>query len=59
MLGGIDPVSFSVLILAVAAIAWIYGLVRTLEQRLTTLEKEHMALVAELEDRLYQPSPGG
>ena len=47
-----DPVLLSVLILIVAAIVWNYVLIRSLDRRLTTLEKQHLALVAELEERM-------
>ncbi|MDJ0897100.1 MAG: hypothetical protein QNJ92_18285 [Alphaproteobacteria bacterium] len=40
-------------ILIVAAIAWSLVQIRSLSQRLESLEKQHMALVAELEDKLY------
>jgi hypothetical protein len=56
MFGGIDPLSFSVLVLIVAAIAWTYGQVQSLNRRLTSLEREYLALVAELEDKLYRTS---
>lgn len=44
------------MVLIVCAVAWIYFQVTLLNRRLTALEKEHLALVAELEDRLYRPS---
>ena len=49
-----DPVLLSVLILIVAAIVWNYALIRSLNRRLTTLEKQHLALLADLEERLLQ-----
>ena len=49
-----DPVLLSVLILVVAAIVWNYALIRSLDRRLTALEKQHLALVAELEERMLQ-----
>jgi len=56
MSGGIDPVLLLILVLIVSAIAWTYWQVQVLNRRLTALEKEHLALVAELEERLYRPS---
>ena len=56
MSGGIDPVLLSVLILIVAAGMWGFAQMRALNRRLTALEKEHLALVAELEERLYRTS---
>jgi hypothetical protein len=41
------------LVLIVAAIAWSFVQVRSLNQRLTSLEKQHLALVAELEEKIY------
>lgn len=49
-----DPVLLSVLILIVAAIVWNYVLIRLLNRRLTALEKQHLALLADLEERLFQ-----
>lgn len=56
MANAIDPVLILTLVLIVCAIAWIYVHVTSLSRRLTSLEKEHLALVAELEERLYRPS---
>jgi hypothetical protein len=41
------------LVLIVAGIAWCISQVRSINQRLTVLEKQHLALVAELEERIY------
>jgi hypothetical protein len=41
------------LILIVAAIAWSFVQIRTLNRRLTSLEKQHLALVAEIEEKIY------
>jgi hypothetical protein len=49
----VDPVLLSILILIVAIVAWHYIQIRSLNQRLTSLEKEYLALVEELEERLY------
>lgn len=48
-----DPVLLSILILIVAIMAWHYMQLRSLNQRLTSLEKEYLALVQQLEERLY------
>ncbi len=40
-------------ILIIAAIAWVFFQLRALSQRIESLEKQHLALVAELEDKLY------
>lgn len=49
-----DPVLLSFLILVVAVMAWNYMQTRSLSRRLTTLEKEYLALVQDLEERLYR-----
>ena len=54
MSSAMDPVLLLILVLIVSAIAWIYWQMQVLNRRLTTLEKEHLALVAELEERLYR-----
>lgn len=41
------------LILLVAAIGWNFLQVRTLERRLASLEKQHLALIADLEEKLF------
>ncbi len=41
------------LVLIVAAIAWTIVQARSLDQRLTSLEKQYLALVADLEAKLY------
>jgi hypothetical protein len=48
-----DPNVILVTVVFLVVIGWIYTVVRKLEQRLHTLEKQHLALVAELENRLY------
>jgi hypothetical protein len=48
-----DPVLLLTLILIVAAIAWSFVQIRTLNRRLISLEKQHLALVAEIEEKLY------
>ena len=56
MSSGTDPVLLLILVLIVSAIAWTYWQVQGLNRRLASLEKEHLALVAELEERLYGSS---
>ncbi len=48
-----DPALLLTLILIVAAIAWSFMQIRTLSRRLTSLEKQHLALVAEIEDKIF------
>ncbi len=48
-----DPNVILVTVVFLVVIGWIYTVVRKLEQRLHALEKQHLALVAELENRLY------
>lgn len=56
MASTIDPILILTLVLIICAVAWVYIQVTSLNRRLTSLEKEHLALVAELEERLYHPS---
>ena len=42
------------LVLIVAAIAWGFFQIRAINQRLTALERQHLALVADLEDKIYR-----
>jgi len=42
------------LLLIVLAIVWVFFQMRALNQRLAALEKQHLALVAELEDKIYR-----
>lgn len=37
----------------VAAIIWNFFQIRALERRLNSIEKQHLALVADLEERLF------
>ena len=53
-MSAIDPVLLSILLLIALITAWNYTRVQSLNRRLTTLEKEYLALVQELEERLYQ-----
>jgi hypothetical protein len=48
-----DPAIFLTLTAVVVAIIWNFAHVRGLERRLAMLEKQHLALVADLEERLY------
>ena len=41
------------LLLFVAAIGWNYAKIRSLDERLSALEKQHLALVADLEEKLF------
>ena len=54
MFSGEDPILLSILILTVAATIWNYSQTQMVIRRLNSLEKQHLALVAELEERLYQ-----
>ena len=49
----LDPVLLSFFIFVVAVLGWQQIQVRTLGQRVSALEKQHLALVEELERRLY------
>jgi hypothetical protein len=48
-----EPALLLTLILIVAAIAWCFVQVRNLNRRLTSLEKQHLAMVAEIEEKLF------
>ena len=48
-----EPVLVLTLTAMVAAIIWTFIQLRTVERRLGALEKQHLALVADLEDRFY------
>ncbi len=48
-----DPVLLLSLTLIVAAIAWSFVQISTLHRRLTSLEKQHLALVAEIEEKIF------
>ncbi len=48
-----DPNVILVMFVFLVVIVWIFNVIRKLDQRLQALEKQHLALVAELEDRLY------
>lgn len=49
----IDPILLSILILILALLGWQQLQLRALGRRLQSLEKQHLALVEELEERLY------
>ena len=48
-----EPVLVLTLTAIVAAIIWNLFQMRALERRLNVMEKQHLALVADLEERLY------
>jgi hypothetical protein len=48
-----DPVIMIVFVLFASVTFWVHSLVKKLDQRLRSLEKQHLALVAEIESRLY------
>lgn len=52
-MSAIDPVVLSILVLAFAMVGWLHLQVRALNQRLQSLEKQHLALVEQLEERLF------
>lgn len=52
-MSAIDPVLLSILILLIAMVGWLHLQVRALGQRLQSLEKQHLAMVEQLEERLY------
>ena len=52
-----DPALLTTLILVVGALAWLFAQIRSLNQRLASLEKQHLALVEQLEERLYSGQP--
>lgn len=49
-----EPVLVLILTAIVAAIIWNFVQMRTLERRLNSIEKQHLALVADLEDRIFR-----
>ncbi len=49
-----EPVLVFTLTAIVAAIIWNFVQIRALERRLNSIEKQHLALVADLEGRLYR-----
>jgi len=49
----IDPVLLTMFILIVAVMAWQNVQIRSLSQRLESLEKQYLALLEDLEERLY------
>ena len=52
----IDPVLLTMFILLIAVIAWQNMQIRSLSQRLGALEKQYLALLEDLEERLYDRS---
>lgn len=49
-----EPVLALTLTAIVAAIIWNFVQMRALERRMTAIEKQHLALVADLENRLFR-----
>lgn len=54
-----EPVLVLTLTAIVAAIIWNFAQMRALERRLEAMEKQHLALVADLEERLYGRGQSG
>ena len=54
MSGVIEPLLLSAAILIAAVCGWNYLQIQILNRRLAALEKQHLALVADLEERLYE-----
>ena len=52
-MSAVDPITVALLFLVLACIAWNYFQIRSLQERMTKLEKEYLALIQELEERLY------
>lgn len=52
-MGAIDPTTLAIAFLALVVAGWSYAQIRSLNERLTKLEKEYLALVEELETRMY------
>lgn len=48
-----DPITLGLSILVLAFVAWNYLQIRSLGERMNKLEKEYLALVQELEERIY------
>ena len=49
-----DPVIMIVFVLFAGLTIWVHSFVKKLDQRLRSLEMQHLALVAEIERRLYE-----
>ena len=49
-----DTTIFVFIALFAGMTVWVSFLVKSLDRRLRNLEKQHLALVAEIEQRLYQ-----
>jgi hypothetical protein len=58
IMNAVDPILLALLFFALAGAGWNYTQVRSLNERLTKLEKEYLALVQELEERLYSSQAG-
>jgi len=51
----VDPVVMALVAGVLIIAGWNYIQLRALEDRLTKLEKEYLALIEELETRIYSP----
>ena len=49
-----DPVIMIFFVLFAGLTIWVHSFVKKLDQRLRSLEMQHLALVAEIERRLYE-----
>ncbi len=54
MPNGIDPPVIAISLLILTALIWCYVQIQALNRRLTSLEKQHLALILELEENLYE-----
>ena len=52
-MSAMDPVLLAILVLIVAVTAWNFTQVQSLNRRLSTLEKQYLAVVKDLEERIY------
>ena len=52
-MGVIEPTTLALVLLVFVFAAWNFTQVRSLSERLAKLEKEYLALVEELEERMY------
>ena len=48
-----EPIILTVLLIIAGTTFWIHGLIRRIDRRLQVVEGQYLALVADLEDRLY------
>lgn len=52
-MGVIEPTTLALVFVVFVFAVWIYFQVRAMEERLSKLEKEYLALVEELETRIF------